>query len=60
MSTLLITFLLLLSVMVVMSIGIFFGRDPIAGSCGGLKAFGEDSDCEICGGDLNKCPRTKT
>tara|TARA_B100000678_G_C18020251_1_gene426409 strand:+ start:485 stop:619 length:135 start_codon:yes stop_codon:yes gene_type:complete len=39
-----------------MSIGLFFGRKPISGSCGGLKTFGEDGECEICGGNFEKCP----
>ena len=38
--------------MIVMSIGLMFGRKPITGSCGGLKAFENEIECELCGGDL--------
>jgi len=55
MSTVLITFSILLLIFVAMSIGVVFGRKPIAGSCGGLKTMGEIRDCEICGGDPAKC-----
>ena len=38
-----------------MSVGVIFGRKPISGSCGGMAAVGLKSDCDICGGDRNKC-----
>lgn len=38
-----------------MAIGVMFGRQPIAGSCGGMKALGMDVQCEICGGDPDRC-----
>ncbi len=38
-----------------MAVGVLFGRKPISGSCGGMKALGLDMECEICGGDLSKC-----
>ena len=38
-----------------MAIGVMFGRKPIAGSCGGMKALGLDVGCEICGGDPDRC-----
>ena len=55
MSTVLITFSILLLIFVAMSIGVVFGRKPIAGSCGGLKTMEEIGDGEICGGDPAKC-----
>ena len=55
MSTVLITFSILLLIFIAMSIGVVFGRKPIAGSCGGLKTMGEIGDCEICVGDPAKC-----
>ena len=55
MSTILISFIVLLLIFFAMSIGVMFGRKPIAGSCGGLKTLGEVGDCEICGGDPSKC-----
>ena len=60
MSTVFITFFILLTIMIVMSIGLMFGRKPITGSCGGLKAFENDVECELCGGDLKKCPEVNS
>ena len=55
MSTVFISFVILLLIFLAMSIGVIFGRKPIAGSCGGLKTMGEMGDCAICGGDPAKC-----
>ena len=55
MSTIFISFIILLLIFFAMSIGVIFGRKPIAGSCGGLKTMEEIGDCEICGGDPAKC-----
>ena len=53
------TFLLALVVFVVivavMAVGVIFGRPPIKGSCGGLGAIGIDQECEICGGNPQRC-----
>ncbi|MFU8814110.1 MAG: (Na+)-NQR maturation NqrM [Pseudomonadales bacterium] len=38
-----------------MSVGVMFGRKPIAGSCGGMKALGMNMECDVCGGDPNAC-----
>ena len=52
-------FLLTLAIMLVlvagMAVGVLAGRSPIKGSCGGMGALGIDTECEICGGDPNKC-----
>jgi hypothetical protein len=56
MSTILLTFLILLILLLGMSVGVIFGRKPIAGSCGGLQGLDPDRDCELCGGNLSKCP----
>ena len=45
----------MLIVVAVMAVGVMFGRKPISGSCGGLKALGISADCEICGGDPDRC-----
>ena len=56
MSTILLTFLILLILLLGMSVGVIFGRKPIAGSCGGLQGLDPDRDCELCGGNPLKCP----
>ena len=49
-STLLLSFLLILLVIAGMSVGVLNGRKAISGSCGGLSAGG----CELCSGN-GKC-----
>ncbi|WP_317928725.1 (Na+)-NQR maturation NqrM [Halioxenophilus sp. WMMB6] len=53
----LVTFLVMLIVVTVMSIGVIMGRKPITGSCGGVGAALKDENyvCEYCGGDESKC-----
>lgn len=53
--TLLLTFLLMLGVVAAMAIGVLMGRKPIAGSCGGLRNLGADMQCDICGGEPQRC-----
>lgn len=55
MATLLVSFFIMLSVVAAMAVGVIFKRKPIAGSCGGLSAVGIEGECEICGGDPDKC-----
>ena len=38
-----------------MAIGVIWGREPIKGSCGGMKALGLEMECEICGGASDTC-----
>jgi hypothetical protein len=51
-STLLVTFAVLLTVIAAMAVGVMGGRKPISGSCGGLNG----GSCELCSGD-GKCAR---
>lgn len=53
--TLLFAFIGMLVIVAGMSIGVIMGRKPIAGSCGGMKALGLDTECEVCGGDPRAC-----
>ena len=48
-------FLILLTVIVAMSVGVLYGKEPISGSCGGLNNLGVDGACEICGGEPSRC-----
>lgn len=50
----LVTLGVLIVAIVLMAVGVLFGREPLKGTCGGLNRFGE-KDCPVCGGDLNKC-----
>lgn len=54
---LVIAFFVLILVIAGMAVGVIMGRKPLKGSCGGVgAALGEvDYECDICGGDPNKC-----
>lgn len=49
-STLVLSFVVLLLVIAGMSIGVMNGRRAISGSCGGLNSGG----CELCSGNCKK------
>lgn len=53
--TLIFAFFGMLIIVAGMAIGVIMGRKPIAGSCGGMKALGLDTECEVCGGDPKAC-----
>ena len=53
--TFVLAFLVFMAIMVAMAVGVIFGRAPIKGSCGGLGAVGIEQECEICGGDPQRC-----
>jgi hypothetical protein len=55
MTVFLITFLLMAVVIVIMSVGVVFGRKPVQGSCGGMNNVVGLKECEICGGEPKKC-----
>ncbi|UTW13642.1 (Na+)-NQR maturation NqrM [Marinobacterium rhizophilum] len=55
MDTMILTFVVLGTVILAMSVGVLLGRKPIAGSCGGMGAMGVETVCDICGGNPNKC-----
>jgi hypothetical protein len=55
MTTVLFAFGFMLLMVALMAVGVVFGRKPIAGSCGGMKALGMEMECEICGGDPQRC-----
>ena len=53
--TFVLALLLFVAIMAAMAVGVIFGRAPIEGSCGGFGAVGIDQECEICGGDPQRC-----
>lgn len=53
-STLLVTFAVMLLVIAAMAIGVLNGRKPISGSCGGLNGGG----CELCSGQCRRQSET--
>lgn len=57
MAMMLVTLVVMLGVVAAMSVGVMFGRKPLAGSCGGIgQALNEkDYVCDFCGNDENKC-----
>jgi hypothetical protein len=55
MTTIVLAFSVMLLLVAAMAVGVMFGRKPIAGSCGGMKALGINMECEICGGDPERC-----
>ena len=57
--TILLTFICMMAVVGLMAVGVMFGRRPIAGSCGGLKNLGIAGECEICGGDPDRCDSSR-
>ena len=59
MTTVVLAFLLMLVLVAAMAVGVLFGRKPISGSCGGMKALGMGVSCEICGGNPQLCESTE-
>lgn len=49
------TFAFFVLMVLAMCVGVLMGRKPIAGSCGGMSALGIDTECDICGGNPDKC-----
>ncbi|MFT7470929.1 MAG: hypothetical protein ACI8XU_000822 [Kiritimatiellia bacterium] len=49
MTIFLVTFLIMAVVIVIMSVGVLFGRKPVQGSCGGMNNIVGLKECEICG-----------
>lgn len=53
--TFVLALLVFMMIMAAMAVGAMLGRAPIKGSCGGLGAVGIDQECEICGGNPQRC-----
>ena len=50
-----VTFLVFMTIIAAMSVGVMAGRAPISGSCGGVGKLGIDQKCDLCGGDPEIC-----
>lgn len=55
MTVLLVTFVFIALMILIMSVGVLFGRKPVQGSCGGLNKIDGMGECDLCGGDRAKC-----
>lgn len=55
----LVTFAVMLLCVAAMAVGVMAGRKPIAGSCGGIGASGIEQSCTLCGGNPEKCEKSK-
>ena len=51
MMIMILTFLVMLTVVAAMAIGVILSNKPIKGSCGGLSALGMKEACMVCGGN---------
>lgn len=58
MATLFFTVIVVFILVLLMSIGVIMGREPIKGSCGGINAL-EQGNCSLCGGNPDKCEETE-
>ena len=58
METVIVAFFIMLALVGAMAVGVIFGRQPIVGSCGGMKALGMEMECEVCGGDPQMCEKS--
>ena len=53
--TVIVAFVVMLVVVAAMALGVIMGRRPIQGSCGGLGRLGISGECQICGGNPDRC-----
>ena len=58
METIIVAFFVMLALVAAMAVGVIFGRQPIAGSCGGMIELGMEQECEVCGGDPQMCEKS--
>ena len=57
MVTVLLTVLIVALIIAGMAVGVIFANKTIKGSCGGIQAIGMGTECDICGGDAQKCEK---
>ena len=56
----LLTFVAIATVILLMSVGVLFGRKPVQGSCGGMNNIEGLKECELCGGETVKCKQANS
>lgn len=59
MTLFLVSLVAIMLMILLMSVGVLAGREPLKGTCGGLNRFTGDKECPVCGGDNTKCATTK-
>jgi hypothetical protein len=57
MTTIFLTFFIMLLLVAGMAIGVILRGQPIKGSCGGIASLGMGKACDICGGEKNRCEK---
>ena len=55
MDLIIIAFFFTVFIVAIMAVGVYFGRPPIKGTCGGLNQFMANKDCQFCGGSAEVC-----
>lgn len=55
MDLIIIAFFFTVFIVAIMAVGVYFGRPPIKGTCGGLNQLLNNQDCQFCGGDTQLC-----
>lgn len=50
-----IAFFAFIIIFIGMAIGLLIQKKPLKGSCGGVARLMGNEDCDICGGNPNKC-----
>lgn len=60
MTIFLVSLIALILMIVLMSVGVLMGKEPLKGTCGGLNRVMGDRDCPVCGGDTQKCDTNNT
>ncbi len=60
MTEFLLSFVILMTIVAMMAVGVMRGRAPISGTCGGLNNLGVNGECEICGGNPSNCEQEST
>ena len=58
-TTVILAFVVMATVVTIMAVGVMNGRPPISGSCGGAARLGMGGKCSLCGDDPSLCESTE-